>query len=300
MTTDLDAILAAAAELAAANSEPTGDVLPFPAALIQVDSASGTYLIPLDRLAEFSAAADIHTIPTGFDRATVKLGGNRTEAVVAPAIDLAVIGRRTCWESEGGRQMPISLRYELLPSDAGRWVSRTHLLGLLLSHNAGDWQAWAPVVITARSTQSGKLREAMRAYDSQTRTARRELVGTPQGVPIEAFALPLGFGKDVRVGKGTQTSTIAPISLALDVPAVTADWLRGRLLTPAILATALDLRRQAEDWLTAWAPARLMGAAPTNGNGNGHEVEADLIDDPLPPAPRQSTPTGYGEAALRR
>jgi len=87
MTTDLDAILAAAAELAAANSEPTGDVLPFPAALIQVDSASGTYLIPLDRLAEFSAAADIHTIPAGFDRATVKLGGNRTEAVVAPAID---------------------------------------------------------------------------------------------------------------------------------------------------------------------------------------------------------------------
>lgn len=293
MTTNLDAILGLATELGAANAEAQGDTLPFPAALIQVDSGGGNYLIPLDRLAEFSATADIHTLPPGFDRATVKLGGNRTEAVVAPAIDLAIIGKRTCWESEQGRQLPISLRYELLPVDAGRWVSRTHLLALLLGRNADGWLRWGTVVITARSTQSGKLREAMRGFDTQSRTARRELVGTPSGIPIEAFALPLGFGTDVRVGKGAQTSTIAPIALALDVPAVTADWLRGRVLTPAILAEALDLRRLAEDWLTAWSPARLMGAAPTNGNGNGHEADADLLDDPLPSAPRQTAGPGY-------
>ena len=292
-TNNLDAILGLATELGAANAEAAGDTLPFPAALIQIDSAGGSYLIPLDRLAEFSAAADIHTLPPGFDRSTVKLGGNRTEAVVAPAIDLAIIGKRTCWESEQGRQLPISLRYEVLPTDAGRWVSRTHLLALLLGRNGNDWAAWAPVVVTARSTQSGKVREALRSFDAQTRTARRELVGTPQGIPIEAFALPLGFGTDVRVGKGTQTSSIAPVVLALDTTAVTTDWLRTRLLTPAILAEALDLRRQAEEWLTAWSPARLMGAAPTNGNGNGHDADADLLDEPLPPAPRQTAGAGY-------
>lgn len=294
MSTPFDSIFAAAAELAAANFETQPDSLPFPAMLIQVDSSGGNFLIPADRLAEVMAAADIKTVPPGFTAGVVKLGGNKTNAFTTSFLDLAVIGRRSCWESENGRQLPISLRYELLPADAGRWVSRTHLLALLLGRDGDAWQPWAPVVVTARSTQSGKVREAIRAFDTQTRAARRELVGTPASIPVEAFALPLGFGKDIRVGK-VQTSTIAPVIFAPDASAVTADWLRGRLLTSAILATCIDLRREADAWLHAWDADALQGAAPTNGNG-GHDAEG-IDDDPLPAsAPqRQAVTAGaYG------
>lgn len=271
--------------LAAANAVERTDRLPFPALPVQVDNSNGQFLTPVERFDEFAADAKL-AAPAGWTATTVRLGGMPTKALATPALVFAVIGKRAAWESEDRKMYrPISVRYEALPAGV-RWVSRVHALGMLAEFVGNAWRPWGPIVLSVRSTQSGFFNKALQQWERSTKEVRTalaaDLVKTGQwdnasvALPPEAFYRTVAFGPSVKVGSGAQSATIAQLVTSLPNP-VTVEHLRQFLLDEATVDRCWDFHEQANDWLSAWSAANLLGVV--TGNGNGH---SDVEDDAVP------------------
>lgn len=273
--------------LAAANAVERTDRLPFPALPVQIDNTNGQFLTTVERFGEFAADTKLAP-PASWVDSSVRLGGMPTKVLATPMMVLAMIGRRSAWESEDRKlYRPINIRYDALPAGV-RWVSRTHALGILAEYQGNVWRPWAPIVLSVRSTQSGYFNKALQAWDRGTKEGRAALAvelaqagqwNDPKvALPVEAFYRTIGFGESVKVGHGAQSAMIAQLVATLPAPA-TAEHLRKILLDEATIERCWDLHEQAAEWLNAWSPTNLVGGSDAGGNGHS---DADEVLAPEP------------------
>lgn len=207
-------------------------------------------------------------VPTDWKQVTISSrDGGEFEAYTSRNIIVAPIGKRISWISEGKR------------SAAYVEGSRRHLQILAyLAESSGEngsrrFDAWGPVVLTAKGYQAGNVLDALALWEKVTAPIRRSIT---TNIPAWCFYLSLGtYGKERQVknvGKPGAQSPITPISAY--IPEKFDEKLMKDLFVGAEVAQKMaELQDQASEWLKAWSEGVLQEDIDGQENVFNTEVE---------------------------
>jgi hypothetical protein len=193
------------------------------AALVgDVDSmkATGGFFIEDERIAQLGLHPD-EPAP-GFERVTLKLGGNMVAGWGAGVLHISFLFTDFCWEEkEGGRvkaRFPhgeYERRKQQEPGAERNLRGRTRcLVGI---QELLDFGVAEPVLLTMRGTYSRSLNKIIQQANAMSREATklRRQAGHDGAIPREAFWVPVEAGAMKEEGQGTQKSTVASPSCPL-------------------------------------------------------------------------------------
>lgn len=194
--------------------------------------------------------------------------GESYTAFLSRHLYIAVFGSRKKWDNEKNRG-----QYQVL----GYMGYRTQ--------GSNEMFPFGPVVLTAKSTASMFLQNAVIEFANKTAAARQKYANN---LPISAFYACLGSFGDKRVEQevGKQVKKkVTPLKLWLPEK-LDDNFLRSFFVGREIAARTTELKKQSQEWLAAWKQA----PAPAQGNGNGAGArrptpQADLAADHMPEPP---------------
>lgn len=159
---------------------------------------------------------------------------------------LAPIGVRSSWVLGGARS----------PSYMDGSRQHAQVLALLANTKGNGkeavYEAWGPVVLTAKGYQAQAMLDGLKAWNRHTQALRSQIA---PNVPAWAFYLGLGtFGEEYKarkVGKAGRQSTITPVEAYLPEH-VTEELLRKLFVGRETAKFMADLSREAREWLHDW------------------------------------------------
>jgi hypothetical protein len=189
-----------------------------------------------------------------------KRDGGEFEAYGARALAVAVLGKRYRWIEER-------------PGQAKR--SHVQVLGYMgYSQEGKIIQPWGPVVLIAKGLSAKFVTNAFRDFDSKTRRARQQHA---HGIPAWFFYAIVGtFGDKpvtTMVGQAGAQSPITPCDVYLPSE-VSADHLKTWFIGEGLIDQALQLRRDAKEWLedARWKSGKFEAEPETEDAGEGPDV----------------------------
>jgi hypothetical protein len=216
------------------------------------------------------------SIPSKFQQETFESPSGGTYLVYATRVlAIAPIARRFQWVVDQER-----------PGDKGK--GHAHILAMcgLVAQDKVSYEAWSPVILSAKGTSAMALDDAMRKWDSATVALRAQLAEASQRLPAYFFWCTVGtFGNEritKTVGEGRNTNYITPAQAYIP-DGLTAAKLSKWFVGEQVAQQMLQYRNDAQEWLDAWNKGGdktkvVVGGQQYDGNGGYGDV-------PMPPEP---------------